>query len=58
MNKRYAQWRAREAERRAAEEAEKAAHAKRWALVREYAVIILFIVEVIIGALMYWRPHA
>ena len=58
MNKRYAQRIAREAAKRAEEEAEAAARSKRWALCREYAVIILFVVEVIIGALMYWRPHA
>ena len=58
MNKRYAQRLAREAAKRAAEEAEQAARSKRWALVREYAVIVLFVVEVIIGALMYWSPHA
>ena len=58
MNKRYAQRLAREAAKRAEEEAEIAKRSKRGALCREYAVIILFIVEVIIGALMYWRPHA
>ncbi|HJQ13093.1 MAG TPA: hypothetical protein VJ840_18820 [Gemmatimonadaceae bacterium] len=58
MNKRLAAKRAREAERKAEEDAERAAHSKRWSLVREWAVIVLFISEVIIGALMYWRPHA